>query len=829
METGTSYGLLQQDYSNTAILASNTWLKRTWKQLDAYQIHLKFDSPPLALSREGDVLLNDVFIDLEVDQKSLMWLNWCAKWLHAVALSDIVTADGKYIESSAWKGERATQRDPMYVWPRVERPTDYWWKVWRSTLTSAFLRPGSRALLKPLGNWHDDIHRWRWLYSPSLRRVFHRQGHGWMSCPRLLTKTRPEMFIYKTFRGFRDKPLPADVHRATVDLVPQDMEVEGPPPERIRCFVKLTGVDKESSQSSPLPLTAPVIEQWHYHQSLCDGHYGWVPDSLTMEGSEQELLLSLIGGTLRIISDGSYKDGIGTSATQLVTPDGKHVLWVLTRVPGKREDQSAYRSELTGIYAGILVSTWLRDRVGSGYLSNHSPLVEPACDGLTALNNSFDTWTLKATTKHFDLLSTIREAVRKAKLTWCPRHVHGHQDKGSHPQKLSWWALRNIECDARAGAYRKEIALSGAREATNPRFFTELSCLYIKGIKQPRLNPHDIMELITLPPLLHYWETKQRLSATAIAEVNWERMSTIMKRLPSGLQRWTTKLASGMFGVGKFKHIWSNRQIPDACPMCGKKENKFHLLQCESPKVQLEWDLRVEELLQWMRDNLTDPNIQTCLLQLLKAIRWPARIHRVGTSPFLRQSPDFQQAIASQKQLGVHCMVEGLLSRRWAHLQSRHFLSIGSRRSGEVWADKAAKQFILFGFHIWQHRNGIQHSDSNFNLQQRHRVANIGIEEQFEIGDHDQPLNVRRLLRRPCHEILRLSLADRESWLQTITKERALARRESSQRRLMAAQFPPKLGPVRPRPLSRRITSTKPTPMYKQTTLFPFLGQALPD
>ena len=636
------------------------------------------------------------------------------------------------------------------------------------------------------------------------------------------------MFIYKTFRGFREKPLPSDVQRATVALVPNDMEVEGFPPERIRCFVKLTGVGKEASQTPPLPPTASVLKQWQYQMTLCDDHYGWVPDSLTMEGSEQALLLSLVSGTLRIISDGSYKDGIGTAATQLVTPDGKHVLWVLTRVPGRRKDQSAYRSELTGIYAGIQVSTWLRDRWGSGYLSCHFPLIEPACDGLTALNNSFDKWTLKATTKHFDLLSAIREAVRKAKLTWRPRHVHGHQDKGSPPQKLSWWALQNIECDARAGIYRREIALSGAREAANPRFFTESSSLFIKGVKQPRLNPQDIMDLVTLPPLLHYWEAKQRLSSQAIAEIDWDQMSSIMKRLPSGLQRWTTKLASGMFGVGKFKHIWSKGQIPDASPVCGKKEHKFHLFQCNSPEAQLEWELQVDALLQWMRDNSTDPNIQTCLLQHLRAVCQPSCIHRVGTSPFFRQSPDFQQAIASQKIIGTHCLVEGLLSRRWAELQTIHFRSIGSRRSGEVWSDKVSKQLILFGFHIWQHRNGVQHSDSNFNLRQRHQEVNIGIEEQFELGDHDQPVNVHRLLRRPCHEILSSTLADRESWLRTIIKERALARREASQRRLMAAHFPPKLGPVRPRPSPRRVTPEKPIPTYKQPTLFSFLRRSTP-
>src|SRR5210317_476621 len=44
LETGTSFGLLQQDYSNTAILSSETWLKRVWRQFDSLDIFVAFDS-----------------------------------------------------------------------------------------------------------------------------------------------------------------------------------------------------------------------------------------------------------------------------------------------------------------------------------------------------------------------------------------------------------------------------------------------------------------------------------------------------------------------------------------------------------------------------------------------------------------------------------------------------------------------------------------------------------------------------------------------------------------------------------------------------------------
>lgn len=40
LETGTSCGLLQQEYSNTAILASETWLKRIWFHLQEHHIYV---------------------------------------------------------------------------------------------------------------------------------------------------------------------------------------------------------------------------------------------------------------------------------------------------------------------------------------------------------------------------------------------------------------------------------------------------------------------------------------------------------------------------------------------------------------------------------------------------------------------------------------------------------------------------------------------------------------------------------------------------------------------------------------------------------------------
>ncbi|CAJ1967531.1 unnamed protein product [Cylindrotheca closterium] len=49
LETGTSFGIFQQDYCNTAVLASDTWIKRVWKELENMDIYVAFNSPALPL------------------------------------------------------------------------------------------------------------------------------------------------------------------------------------------------------------------------------------------------------------------------------------------------------------------------------------------------------------------------------------------------------------------------------------------------------------------------------------------------------------------------------------------------------------------------------------------------------------------------------------------------------------------------------------------------------------------------------------------------------------------------------------------------------------
>ena len=827
LETGTSFPFFQQNYDNTGILASDTWLKRVWKDLDHHGIHVELDCPPLALHRRGDQLLTELFMNAEVAQNELLWLNWCRMHIHATTVSDIVSADGRFLLDSAWNGKRSFHTREQYIWPRTKSPSLQHWERWRRVLTETLLVSSSPPfqLREPLGRWTDDPDRWIWAYSPSKKVCYQRQGHGWIRHPRLRSRTRRDHFIQKTFRRFMRSDLPLDLVRATPTFLPR-RRTPGTPRNRVRALFTIRfdptelehDAESDSSRSSFSEQSLRIEERWDLLSSRCTDHLGWVPEDIRIDGDEDELLESLRAGHLRIISDGSYKDGVGSAATQLTTKSRRNTIWIYCQTTGPPSDQSAYRSELMGLLAGCQVVSWMRDQLGSGFLSRARPVVQIACDGAAALTNCFSHRTLRSSQKQFDLLSAIRGIIHAVKIQFRHRHVRGHQDSRRSQASLTWWELRNIECDARAQSYRRRLVRSGRVCARHPRFFSEPCALFIDDEKCSRLDPQLIMELFTLPPLLDYWSRRGRIQFDVCSEIDWHYTGRMMANLPSGIQRWITKHSVGMCGVGKWRQRWG--VDPDnQCPLCGEPEDVFHVPRCPHATATKEWSARVTHLRDWMSSQQTAPEISASICQFLASIRGPpTALSRIGRHVLSSRPTLLRSAIQSQRRVGAQCLLEGLLSSKWALLQQHHFTAIGSKKSGSLWSSHLGGQLIMLGFHMWQHRNSVQHSDSNASLKWKHRDVDWGIREQFSMGRVDLPPTVAPMLRRHCREVLALPLNDREAWLKLIRRERRLAResihrQQTCLKRFLESATPPpskrrRLNPSRPK--RRRPSSNRP-------------------
>ena len=128
-------------------------------------------------------------------------------------------------------------------------------------------------------------------------------------------------------------------------------------------------------------------------------------------------------GTCRIVSDGSFFEATrtGTSALIMSCPDLDHPLIIQNRVPGRPEDQSAYRSELAGIYTAFRLEKALVTFLDLPDTCH----IAFGCDGEGALKSCFQSRGCTLKERDFDLISAVHTLLTETSSSWTWRHVLG--------------------------------------------------------------------------------------------------------------------------------------------------------------------------------------------------------------------------------------------------------------------------------------------------------------------------------------------------------------------------------------------------------------------
>ncbi|CAJ1970519.1 unnamed protein product [Cylindrotheca closterium] len=347
-------------------------------------------------------LLVDLFLNLEVDQDDLLWLNWCLMFLQVCTVSDIVTADGRFIRRAAWNGIRDECCRSPYQWPRTVRPTRQHWDLWQTTLSQALLASNGphHPLRQQLGHWTDPLEDRNWLLSPTTG-LFHRLGATWRHFSPEGSSTMSRRFAPSPSphsSPWWTAPLPTNILCATVRSITGSDSV----------LLTGTGCPSETA-----PTTSPsILQAWQTAAELCTDYYGWVPDEIEIHGDKASLVAALLEGHLRMISNRSFKNELGTAAVQLLVKyAGSDRITIRCQTPGLPQDQSPYHSELIGLMAGIMAIDWLLQLQQWAPNLSTRPTVRIACDGLSAIEIAFEDRPLSPTHAQFDLVSSIREAV----------------------------------------------------------------------------------------------------------------------------------------------------------------------------------------------------------------------------------------------------------------------------------------------------------------------------------------------------------------------------------------------------------------------------------
>ena len=154
-----------------------------------FDLDVTEDYQDMPILRETDVYLMEAFVEGGFRNADLKSLNFVRKYLQAVTLADIATADGRRISHHSYKGFEGNGLHKDLVWPKVptkEQMPKSFITLWKSTLTKCFIdqASGIQRCIAPgltLGNWFDqDVgKKWKWWLVQGESRIYRRNDNSW--------------------------------------------------------------------------------------------------------------------------------------------------------------------------------------------------------------------------------------------------------------------------------------------------------------------------------------------------------------------------------------------------------------------------------------------------------------------------------------------------------------------------------------------------------------------------------------------------------------------------------------------------------------------------
>jgi putative intracellular protease/amidase len=501
----------------------------------------------------------------------------------------------------------------------------------------------------------------------------------------------------------------------------------------------------------------PANERWAVAKVQC-----------TDEGATIAHALST--GEVISVSDGSFKLEHGTAAWVIEAASSLHRITGVGVIPGTASDQSAYRSELGGLF-GIAVMVKV--------ICEHHGITQGtasiACDGLSALQQSTDPeHIVRPTAPHFDLVTGTRKMLQQSPIHWTAHHVLGHQDDDPDAT-LDRWAILNIEMDMAAKEYWLETTEMEQRPPPLYQIAGEPWALWIGTTKICGGLQAAIEEAIHGPRSLAHWTKRGKFGNVDSTAVDWEATGWGMKAAKTSRRHWVSKHTSGFCATGRMMKRRQQR-VTDECPRCHQaNEDADHIWRCQDPRALEIWKSSIDTLESWLRRQNTAPGIITAICSGLLA--W----HRDAPRPPITDTfVGVQSTAAAQDELGWQSLLEGRPAVGWRETQLAYYQWIGSRRTGRRWITALVQKLWDVAWDQWEHRNHVLH-DQDTSIA--NDIQTQAIKDQFALGSAGLLPEVRRMFRRGQRATLKLSPQYRGAWLQRVTTARARAerRRETAQ------------------------------------------------
>ena len=606
---------------------------------------------------------------------------------------------------------------------------------------------------------------WPYWYEPASERVYECKQGEWGFYPRGARRGRG-LPKYR-YDDWTAGPLPAQVQPASCH---SQLRANTRKP----FYLVLQAVDKRNyGEDDELPDTQQQLS-WQDRVNRLPIAQRWAVSNVQLtHGAIENLVSDIRQGTAIGVSDGSYKEDFGTAAWQvegaMTSQADKTAIRGQLVVPGDPRDQSAYRSELSGLY-GIVTMVNL--------LCTHYDIskgkVTIACDGDSALWMAIDSHgPVGPDVQQFDMIAAIRAQVAKSKVEWVSRQVQGHQDKNPY-NVLDRFETLNCEMDASAKEHWEEKVTT----AYSFEIHGSPGSISINGRAFHTKVRQALYDHIHGKKLLRFWDERKRFGDPAMgggtSQVDWDVVKRTNKLLPSARQHWLVKQVARVSATGQ-NMARRKERTSDKCPRCKElTEDNTHVLLCQHSTAQKVWDTQLELLQEVMDRHDTAFSVSEAIIHGLRAWYKSEPLEPPDTV----SNPEVIAAYHQQTAIGWRAFMEGCPGTQWAFAQEQIFKrnQKTAMRSGKTWMRMIAAQMVSFSFALWEDRNAAEHDrDRSILITEADRA----IDKEFNKGFRDL-----RQIGFPVRSTIKgSSLEQKRAWLHRVKVQReALERRKESTR-----------------------------------------------
>jgi len=747
LELGLNGHLLSLDWPTLHHMTTPTWITHTWRFMHENGISIETNTPEIPMSREGDQLLTNLFLQAGIRGKDLAALNRCRLFLQVVTLADISDGSGHYITDAMLSGKANTTFTSGFTWPNQGQPTKKEWAQWHLGLHLAIPVDNLGRLQQPLGRWllpwSTNPHQWHWLVTEQPLRLFHWDQEWQVHLPLTTRATRQLKFHKRSTRSTQQPPAAA---------------------LRVTCTQE-TNHFTASGRHGQVETDPKPTPTWREHLATLPKDKKWALANLNLLHDGAPLGEAIRAGQARAVSDGSFKECFGTAAWVFYHNETNRTLGngrLIT--PGGPHDQCAYRSELAGLY-GIALTL--------NELSVHQDFtggqIKVACDGESALHRCFKPWDANPLAKHFDLIQATRTAIRNTPLAWSWEHVRGHQDDTD--TILTVTEQRNIDMDAAAKEHWQ--AHHTQRQGTTVRIHGEGWRVFLGKRKISTNLKRKLLDHTAGQAAKAYWAGKTCFRDIDIDLVDWQTIANVVQGQTISMRRWTSKFTTGFCATGR-RMIQLKKRATADCPRCGSpNEDTDHILQCPEVESQQLWDSAIQQLRENLRENDTDPSIIEDLSEGIDA--W-----RRNVPP----PPGYTPAGQAQAYLTWRNLAHGFLSPAWKIQQANYYTNRNNPASVTNWAADLLRFLLKTARRQWDHRNQVLHKTQPDRVKDQ--ALNIEIRLQYDRGRDSLPRSSKTLLDAPLERTLGLPHHEKQQWI--ISVKTARKRQRTTAARIAAAQ-----------------------------------------